>query len=55
MDVRAWDVRTGKLVWTFHTMPHPGEVGYETWPKDTYEHGGSPANWGASPWTPRAA
>jgi quinoprotein glucose dehydrogenase len=30
-DVRAWDVRTGKLVWTFHTVPHPGEVGYDTW------------------------
>ena len=24
-DIRAWDVRTGKLVWTFHTIPHPGE------------------------------
>ncbi|HEX6897495.1 MAG TPA: PQQ-binding-like beta-propeller repeat protein [Bryobacteraceae bacterium] len=45
-DVRAWDVHTGKLVWTFHTLPHPGEVGYETWPKDAYEHVGSPANWG---------
>jgi quinoprotein glucose dehydrogenase len=29
MDVRAWDVRTGKLIWTFHTIPHPGEPGYE--------------------------
>ena len=27
MDVRAWDLRTGKLVWTFHTIPHPGEAG----------------------------
>jgi glucose dehydrogenase len=45
-DVRAWDVHTGKLVWTFHPLPHPGEVGYETWPKDAYEHVGSPANWG---------
>ena len=26
-DVRAWDVHTGKLVWTFHPLPHPGEVG----------------------------
>jgi glucose dehydrogenase len=45
-DVRAWDVRTGKLVWTFHPLPHPGERGYETWPKDAWEHTGSPANWG---------
>jgi glucose dehydrogenase len=45
-DVRAWDVRTGKLVWTFHPLPRPGEAGYETWPKDAWEHVGSPANWG---------
>lgn len=45
-DLRAWDVRTGKLVWTFHPLPHPGEAGYETWPKDAWEHVGSPANWG---------
>jgi glucose dehydrogenase len=47
MDVRAWDVRTGKLAWTFHTIPHPGEPGYDTWPKDNWETAGSPANWGA--------
>ena len=47
MDVRAWDVHTGKLLWTFHTLPHPGEPGYETWPKDNWINGGSPANWGA--------
>ena len=47
MDVRAWDVRTGKLAWTFHTIPHPGEAGYETWPKDNWATAGSPANWGA--------
>ena len=44
--VRAWDVRSGKLMWTFHNLPHPGEPGYDTWPKDAYEHVGSPANWG---------
>ena len=33
-DLRAYDVLTGKLVWQFHTVPHPGEFGYETWPKD---------------------
>jgi quinoprotein glucose dehydrogenase len=48
MDVRAWDLHTGKLVWTFHTIPHPGEPGYETWPKDNWMTAGSPANWGAA-------
>ena len=33
-DVRAFDVRTGKLRWSFHTIPHPGEAGYETWPAE---------------------
>jgi glucose dehydrogenase len=46
MDVRAWDLHTGKQVWTFHTLPHPGEPGYETWPKDNWITAGSPANWG---------
>ena len=49
MDVRAWDLHTGKLVWTFHTIPHPGEPGYETWPKDNWIKAGSPAAWGARP------
>jgi glucose dehydrogenase len=48
MDVRAWDLRTGKLVWTFHTIPHPSEPGHETWPKDNWTTAGSPANWGAA-------
>src|SRR5580698_8749156 len=48
MDVRAWDLRTGKLVWTFHTIPRPGETGYETWPKDYWMNAGSPAYWGAA-------
>ena len=30
-DIRAYDARTGKIVWQFHTIPHPGEAGYETW------------------------
>ncbi len=30
-DTRAWDARTGELVWTFHTVPRPGEFGYDTW------------------------
>ncbi|HUR35738.1 MAG TPA: pyrroloquinoline quinone-dependent dehydrogenase [Vicinamibacterales bacterium] len=46
MDVRAWDIRTGTLVWTFHTIPHPGEPAYDTWPKDYWKTAGTPANWG---------
>lgn len=44
-DIRAYDVRTGKLRWTFHTIPHPGEFGYETWPKDAWSYSGSANNW----------
>ena len=44
-DVRAYDVHTGKRVWTFHTIPHPGEFGYETWPKDFYQRSGGAINW----------
>ena len=47
MDVRAWGLHTGKLVWTFHTIPHPGESGYATWPPNNWITAGSPANWGA--------
>ena len=48
-DVRAFDARTGKLVWTFHTIPHPGEVGYETWPADAWTNQGGANAWsGAS-------
>ena len=36
-DVRAWDARTGKLVWTFHTVPQPGEFGHETWEGDSWK------------------
>jgi quinate dehydrogenase (quinone) len=45
-DVRAFDVRTGKLVWTFHTIPRPGEFGYDTWPKDAWKTVGGANNWG---------
>ena len=44
-DIRAYDVRTGALRWAFHTIPHPGEAGYETWPKDAWEYGGAANNW----------
>ena len=44
-DIRAYDVITGRLVWTFHTVPHPGEIGYETWPKDAWKTVGGANAW----------
>ncbi len=43
--IRAYDVLTGKLKWVFHTIPQPGEFGYETWPKDAYKKFGGTNNW----------
>lgn len=43
--IRAYDVRSGKLAWTFHTIPHPGELGYETWPKDAWKYVGGVNDW----------
>jgi quinoprotein glucose dehydrogenase len=37
-DIRAWDTATGKLVWTFHTVPQPGEPGHETWLDDGWKN-----------------
>jgi quinoprotein glucose dehydrogenase len=44
-DVRAYDVRNGKLRWSFHTIPHPGEFGYDTWPKGAWNTSGAANNW----------
>ncbi len=44
-DIRAYDVRTGAQRWTFHTIPRPGEPGYETWPKDAWKYAGAANNW----------
>jgi len=44
-DIRAFDVRTGALRWQFHTIPRPGESGYETWPKDAWKTAGAANNW----------
>ncbi|HEX3798007.1 MAG TPA: PQQ-binding-like beta-propeller repeat protein [Verrucomicrobiae bacterium] len=44
--VRAYDVVTGKLAWIFHTIPWPGEFGYETWPTNAYIYGGGCNDWG---------
>ncbi len=44
-DIRAFDVRTGSKVWTFHTVPRPGEFGYDTWPEDAWKTVGGANNW----------
>ena len=43
--IRAYNIVTGKLEWTFHTIPHPGEFGYDTWPKDAYKYVGGVNVW----------
>lgn len=43
--IRAYDVRTGKMKWMFHTVPQPGELGYDTWPKDAYKTAGGCNAW----------
>ncbi len=44
-DIRAFDVRTGQLRWVFHTIPRPGEPGYETWPPGAWKTAGAANNW----------
>ena len=44
-DIRAFDARSGKLVWSFHSLPRPGEAGYETWGPDFWRDGGGPSAW----------
>ena len=44
-DIHAYDVVTGKLVWVFHVVPHPGEFGYDTWPPDAWKTVGGVHNW----------
>ncbi len=45
-DIRAFDTVSGKLLWVFHTIPRPGEFGYDTWPKDAYKYMGGVDVWG---------
>jgi quinoprotein glucose dehydrogenase len=45
--VRGYDVRTGKRLWIFHTIPQPGEEGNETWLNDSWAYTGNAGNWGA--------
>jgi len=44
-DIRAYDARSGELRWSFHTIPHPGEPGYETWPEDAWKLVGGANSW----------
>ncbi len=44
-DIRAYDVRTGSLRWSFHTIPHPGEFGFDTWPPDAWQVAGGANAW----------
>ena len=44
-DIRAFDVNTGRQKWAFHTIPHPGEFGYDTWPKDAWKYSGGANAW----------
>ena len=45
-DIRGWDAKTGKLLWTFHTVPRPGEPGSETWPAGAWENRSGTNTWG---------
>jgi glucose dehydrogenase len=47
-DIQAYDVVTGKSLWVFHAIPHPGEFGYETWPPEAYKKQGGVHNWSES-------
>jgi quinoprotein glucose dehydrogenase len=43
--IRSYDARTGKLRWIFHTIPHPGEAGHETWLRDSWTYNGGANSW----------
>lgn len=43
--IRAYDIRSGRMAWIFHTIPHPGEPGVETWPPDSWKHIGGANSW----------
>ncbi len=44
-DIRAYDVLSGRLVWSFHTIPHPGEAGHDTWPENAWKTAGGANAW----------
>ncbi len=45
-DTRAWDLRTGKMVWRFHHVPQPGELGHDTWEGDSWQKRSGVNTWG---------
>jgi quinoprotein glucose dehydrogenase len=52
-DIRAFDVKTGSLRWTFHTIPHPAEFGYTSWPAEAWKSAGAANNWAGMALDPR--
>ena len=49
-DIRGFDVRTGRLLWTFHTIPEPGEVGNDSWLEKSWAYTGNAASWAQISW-----
>jgi quinoprotein glucose dehydrogenase len=54
-DIRAYDITTGALKWSFHTIPHPGEFGYDTWLPDSWKVNGGANAWAGVTVDPRRA
>ncbi len=54
-DIRAYDIKSGKLRWSFHTIPRPGEFGYDTWPADAYKISGGANAWSGVTIDPKRA
>lgn len=44
-DIRAYNLHTGRQAWAFHTIPHPGEFGHDTWPPDAWRYSGGANAW----------
>lgn len=54
-DIRAYDIKTGALRWSFHTIPHPGEFGYDTWPTEAWKIAGGANAWSGVTIDPKRA
>jgi quinoprotein glucose dehydrogenase len=54
-DIRAYDIKTGALRWSFHTIPHPGEFGYDTWSPESYKVNGGTNAWAGVTVDPKRA
>ncbi len=54
-DIRAYDINTGALRWSFHTIPRPGEFGYDTWPGEAYKVSGGANAWSGVTLDPKRA